>query len=334
MSLDKKIENEAQTWLLRVMSDDMTNEEQQEFDIWFNQSQAHQKAYNKAQQVWSKLDILEDDFLSDFETNSNLTEIEQDQSPPSIKNKPAIYQYQWFKQAAAILICVTGLGVYYKDEVIINLTADMKTAQGEQTTKFLSDGTKLTLNTDSAIRLNYSKQFRRIRLLKGEIYLEAKTNANRPLIIETNQGSAKAVGTAFAVQQTSNKMVVTVTEGIVAVTKAGNHSPKEDALLRLNQSISLGTNGSSNQAYKVNASENLAWRVGKIIFKDKPISQALNELDRYFPGKIIKLTFLNERAKINGVFQKDKIQDAIKAVASTQNKTVSFTPGNYLAIIK
>jgi len=333
VSLEKKIETEAQTWLLRVMSDDMSEDEQQEFNYWFNKNIAHQTAYNKAHEVWAKLNFLEDTLLTDFEKTPNLSHHQPNKLFSKSKNKAPIYQNPLFKQAAVFLVCFICLNFYYKDEIIVTLTADMITVQGEQNTKLLSDGTKLTLNTDSAVRINYSTNRRHIKLLKGEIYLEAKSNPKRPLIIETNQGSAKAIGTAFAVRKTKKAMIVTVTEGSVVVKKSGNAVTNEETLLRLNQSISLGKNIPTRKVHQVNAVKSLAWRSGKIIFKDKPINQALNELDRYFPGKIIQLTSLNESVKINGVFQKDKIRDAIKAIASTQNKTVSFTPGNYLAII-
>lgn len=327
MSLENNIEEQAQIWLLRVMSKDLTEQEQQEFEQWYAKHPSHKLEYERANETWSKLDLLEDDLLAD--TNVSPLHIPPEQSRSSMK----FHQRFWVKHAATFLLCTALLGFFYKDDIIINLTADHITAQGEQTTLSLPDGSLLTLNTDTAIDIDYSKKLRRIILLKGEAFVQVKPNAERPFIVVSDQGSATALGTAFAVKQTKNEMLVTVTEGTVSVKNSSNHKKTEEAILQLNQSVIVQSNGLTQQAFRVNTYETLAWRSGKLIFKDEPLNRVLQELDRYFPGKILVLSSFNKNAKINGVFEKDNIIDAIKAVASTQNKTVSFSPGQYLAIL-
>ncbi|MDP1051476.1 FecR family protein, partial [Klebsiella quasipneumoniae] len=65
----------------------------------------------------------------------------------------------------------------------------------------LSDGTRLDLNSDSAVGLRFSATERRIRLIRGEILLTSGHDPHRPLIVETAAGDVQALGTRFAVRE-------------------------------------------------------------------------------------------------------------------------------------
>ncbi len=63
--------------------------------------------------------------------------------------------------------------------------AEHRTATGEIRHVTLSDGTRLDLNSDSAVDLRFSASERRIRLIRGEVLLTSGHDPLRPLIVET-----------------------------------------------------------------------------------------------------------------------------------------------------
>lgn len=80
------------------------------------------------------------------------------------------------------------------------LTADLSTASGELRNLTLADGTRLQLNTATAVNVLYSGAERRIELLQGEIMVTtAPDAAGRPFIVATGEGTLLPVGTRYAV---------------------------------------------------------------------------------------------------------------------------------------
>ncbi len=101
------------------------------------------------------------------------------------------------------------------------LAADLRSGVGEHRTIELSDGSRLTLNTDSAVDIVYSAQERRIVLRQGEILAEvAPGQASRPFVVDARDGSATALGTRYIVRLLPDATRVTVTESHVKACPA------------------------------------------------------------------------------------------------------------------
>ncbi|MCP2937671.1 FecR domain-containing protein, partial [Salmonella enterica subsp. enterica serovar Typhimurium] len=77
------------------------------------------------------------------------------------------------------------------------LLADHRTVPGERLTVTLDDGSRVTLNTDSAIDEQYTGQERRIVLRRGEILVEVSADPQRPFVVESRHATARALGTQY-----------------------------------------------------------------------------------------------------------------------------------------
>ena len=84
----------------------------------------------------------------------------------------------------------------------------------------LADGSKVELNSGSEVVEHFTATERRIRLVRGEAHFEVTKNTLRPFIVEANNVSVRAVGTAFDVRLGATAVEVLVTEGKVGVTAA------------------------------------------------------------------------------------------------------------------
>jgi transmembrane sensor len=107
---------------------------------------------------------------------------------------------------ALLLAGAGGLGWYGIQEQAMlgtrleSLTADLRTSAGELRDLTLADGTRLQLNTATAVNVQYSGGERRIVLLQGEIMVTtAPDAAGRPFIVATREGTLRPVGTRYAV---------------------------------------------------------------------------------------------------------------------------------------
>ena len=91
----------------------------------------------------------------------------------------------------------------------------------------LSDGSKVTLNTNSSISFfeNYKDNSQRYLTLKGEGFFKIKKNRTEPFIVKTNGLTTEVLGTEFNVKVQDVETVVTVSEGLVKV-----YSEKNDPL--------------------------------------------------------------------------------------------------------
>lgn len=81
----------------------------------------------------------------------------------------------------------------------------------------LPDGSRVELNRDAAIAVNYTTERREVRLLRGEALFMVEKNPARPFVVVSGPIEVRAVGTTFAVQHGARAVDVLVTEGRVAV---------------------------------------------------------------------------------------------------------------------
>ena len=94
------------------------------------------------------------------------------------------------------------------------------TGKGETKVVALKDGSVVTLNTASEIRVNYSDAVRAVELVRGEALFDVAKNKARPFVVAAGDTSVRVVGTSFTVRHFDAAPVqVLVREGIVEVFK-------------------------------------------------------------------------------------------------------------------
>lgn len=167
-------------------------------------------------------------------------------------------------------------------------SADLSTATGERREQRLADGTRLWLNTASAVDLHYSASERLIVLRAGEILVHSApdpqpdpaTGAARPLRVRSSQGTARAIGTRFSVRQHDGSTHVAVLEGLVELQPRNAAAPA----LRL----SRGQAGHFTMAAaqrEPDLREGVgAWAEGMLVADDMALADFIAELARHRPG--------------------------------------------------
>jgi transmembrane sensor len=190
----------------------------------------------------------------------------------------------------------------------------------------LQDGSRITLNTRSKVRVVLSEKERHIDLSQGEAFFEVAHDKNRPFVVQAGGKRVIAVGTQFSVRREGDDIRVVVTEGTVRLESAGSllrleadglgvrapnpTAPREgrgggtgdtqvDARVTLSSGerevlasagtiARLGASGISiEQEPPAEAEEMLSWRSGYVVFHETPLADAIAEFNRYNTHQII-----------------------------------------------
>jgi transmembrane sensor len=164
-----------------------------------------------------------------------------------------------------------------------------ETAVGEQSTVRLSDGSIVTLNTDSSIEVRYDDTQRAVRLLRGEVFFEVAHDTSHPFRVQAGDRLLEAVGTAFNVRLGSgNDVRMMVTEGKVSVAPlVPDALPQPSAAPAIVGAGNLAVMHEGPTAIVVqglDATEidvQLSWQHGMLVFDGEPLESVLLEIGRY-----------------------------------------------------
>jgi len=159
------------------------------------------------------------------------------------------------------------------------LAADLSTATGERREAVLPDGTRITLNTATAVDLRYSASERLIVLRAGEILLHSAPDPARPLRVRTAEGTARAIGTRFTVRQLDGQTAVAVLEGMVELQPRGG-----GGALRLRAGEQARFTSTAAQPAQPLPEGAAAWAGGMLVADGMPLADFIAELARYRPG--------------------------------------------------
>jgi transmembrane sensor len=178
--------------------------------------------------------------------------------------------------ACALLSGALGWLALHQQSVAIRL-ADVRTEPGTQLPVALADGSKLLVDTDTALNTHISPTERRIELLRGEIRAEVAKGQATPFVVQTADGSAQALGTAYTVRKNNADTIVTVLESNVEVCAAAVRSC---ARLAPGQRARIDRNG-IERLPDVDIDSAGAWTRGWLVVEETPLPAVLAELNRY-----------------------------------------------------
>jgi transmembrane sensor len=298
---------EASGWYFRLQAEDVTPAEMDAFAAWLGQGNAQDAAWQEVQAMLGGL----------REPARVVRRAEQ-----AAWRKPA---RRW-ACAAAVLLAV-GLTVQ-NTPWLDRLRADYATGTGESRTIELADGSRLQLNTDSAVQIRMSAGERHVRLLRGEGFFEVTKDPARPFVVESGDGWVKVVGTQFSVARRDAQTRVQVAQGKVQVSTGGG------APVYLEPGRAVEYQGQQlAEVHAFDAASGFAWRQRQLVFRQQPLSDVVSELNRYWPGKTLVLGEALRNRVVSGVFEIDKPDAVIKALEYTLNlRAEHYTP--YLLVLR
>lgn len=198
--------------------------------------------------------------------------------------------------AAGIALVTIGAGVLAYRQLG---PQHYETRIGEQRDVLLADGSKMTLNTNTAVSVRYSGQRRYLALERGEALFSVAHNAARPFEVAAAGTLTRALGTEFNVDMRSARVTVSVLEGAVQVSGI---VPRVAALAK-GQALEFHPSERRLIQEKANLGRIDAWRMRRLEFSNTPLAEAVEEFNRYSSTQIVIGTRELAERRVSGVFR-------------------------------
>ena len=255
----------AIAWQLCLDADEGSAVERAEFARWYGAHEEHARA-------WTQLGMLDRRFSS--ATGPARTAL--------IKSREGLHRrVRKLGNGLASIALVCGLGLFVGDRYVPlgYWVADQRTGTGEQRTLHLSDGTQIELNTHSAVDVEFDEKTRRIVLIDGEILIETGHGDARPFIVETREGSMRALGTRFLVKREVAGTRLSVLQSAVA---AHPQAYRQEQIFSAGQQVLIQRDRlGPQQALTADAD---AWTRGMLVVENVRLGEVIGELARYRKG--------------------------------------------------
>ncbi|MGE8656178.1 MAG: FecR domain-containing protein [Achromobacter sp.] len=189
--------------------------------------------------------------------------------------------------------------------------ADYRTGTGERRDLVLADGSRIWLNTGTALRVDYRPSLRRLVSLCGEVFIQTAVDGlQRPFCVDTAHGRLQALGTRFTVRQTDAGTRLDVFDGAVAIrTLAGQ-------ALRVQAGQAARFDARQITALAGADPMRNAWTRGVVLADDLPLGELLAELGRYRAGHI-RVAPEVAGLRVMGVFPADDPERALAMLEQT-----------------
>ncbi|RYZ24220.1 MAG: DUF4974 domain-containing protein, partial [Sphingobacteriales bacterium] len=148
----------------------------------------------------------------------------------------------------------------------------------------LSDGSTVTVNAGSTLAFpgSFDAGPRKV-FLSGEAYFEVAKDPVRPFIVSSGNTDITVLGTKFNVNSYEGiyENITTVTEGKVSVA-----SGSTKVVLLPNEAAGVRKTGVIEK-YRLDAAQAVAWKNEEFLFRDAPIDQIMQELERWYDASIV-----------------------------------------------
>jgi len=295
LPIDQRIVVDAAEWLVKLHSHEMTAADHVAFERWRAQSKEHQRAWAAANTLARTLSTV----------------------PPALGkltlNRPR--NRRTVVKTLALVIAAAPIGWITWQKAT---RERYQTAAGEWQTHTLADGSTIRLNSGATIDIAFSDTQRLIHLGEGEVLIEtAKDHVApaRPFLIQTKNGTARALGTRFIVRQWEKDTQVSVLEHAVEiqtndrqrlVLAAGEYARFDSQTISESKPLDVATT---------------AWTQGMLIADGQRLHDFVKELSRYRPG-ILHCDPAVADLKISGVFQLSDTDKALNILQDTLPITV------------
>ncbi len=292
---------------------------------WGQADPAHAAAFETVAAAWNlpEMDMVAKDFAA-----REIASI----PPPHVivleERRPK--RSGWTKAAmAAAAVLLVAVGIQQYPALSLQWQADYLTQAGARDEFKLPDGSRMILNTASAVSLDFEGSKRSVTLLKGEAYFDVVPDPTRPFTVAATFSEVEVKGTAFSVRTESNEDTVVLEHGHVDVTRL----PEQTDMASLEPGESISANAAAfSGVKKTDPSTSHAWLQGRVVFDDQPFEQVLGEIGRYYGHTIIVANDQLNHIRINGNYRLDDPERVIRSLSTAAGASVTRLPGGILIL--
>ncbi|WP_193165078.1 FecR family protein [Microbulbifer hainanensis] len=319
--------DQACAWIARLRSDAVSAADRREFSAWMTASTGNQQAFEEMSELWGDLGALahmpiDELFPESRPSTRTATKRSTAQSTPAYSDT-AVASHGWNLSqwlmggglVAACLMVTLWVGNLWMSNNQLGEQV-YATNVGETRTVTLSDGSQIELNTNTELRVAYTRNERHTRLLRGEAYFQVARQTSRPFTVAAGKANIRVLGTKFNIERNPESTRVSVTHGVVAVSEAQSAPGLRPDSVKLvkDQKVSVSNTGLGRVSH-TSTEEAIDWTRGVLVFEQTPLAEALEELNRYLQTPAKADNTVRERA-LSGTFELSDPEHTLSAIAA------------------
>jgi len=260
---------EAAAWFARMRGPDAPGLAA-EFELWRSADPANHLAYARMLKRWDQ---------SAFLTNSALG---RGRDLGRARRTPVTSALRYL--AGAAVFAVLGLvGAFVLDRTRpvagpVTTATSVASPRGQIRTVRLDDGSRVTLDTDSAVDLAFTQAERRLTLEHGRVRVDAAEDPARPFVVDVPGGSIFARQALFDLRPGQGGVEVALLRGALDVTPARAAGARR--AVPLGHYVLLMPNGSLAQPM-ISSGAQLDWAKGMVSFDGDRLADAVAAINRH-----------------------------------------------------
>jgi len=280
-----QIAAEAALWVARLHGPNRSREMELQCLEWQSRSAVHRHAFERCTETW--MEFPNAARAAGYEPSS------PDRFAPEERGGG---QAKRTRRGLFMLAAVAGVAVVVGLSVRWDGTTAYRTAIGEAQTVVLADGTRMSLNTDTRVRVDIGSKQRTVQVDGGEAAFEVAKDARRPFVVRAAGSEVVALGTVFSVRfiprssSAAESLAVTLVEGQVAVRSAagatGGIAPAAQLVMRPGERVhfvkgAAGKAAARQEVDRPRMEQVLAWKRNEVVFDGTSLAEAVDEMNRY-----------------------------------------------------
>lgn len=294
--IDAAVIREAARWLVRLHGDD-AGANAAACRRWRAADPAHEQAWRKAERLAERFGAVPPAL-----------------GVPVLMRPASAHRRALVRTLAVLAVAPPAAWLGWRLAPWQGWVANYATATGQRREIALADGSRLILNTATAVDVAFDATQRLLRLRQGEVHIQTAADA-RAFIVETPQGRLRALGTRFVVRLREGgaegsdadgddgaaTTELTVLEHRVEITPRGGAAPRTVAAgqavrfsaARIGPLLTLPAEAAGGAP---------GWTHGVLYADGMRLDDFLAELSRYRPG-VIRCAPAVAALRISGAFQ-------------------------------
>jgi transmembrane sensor len=311
------IDDQALEWVARQSARELEPDEQARFEAWFAAHPRHQGAYLRARAIQHSLGQLT--VQHSLRPSAEHLKEEREAEP-----EPVAAPRRGFMLSGAL---AAGLAAVSAGVLLPRLfgQTEIRTAKGEFRKVPLADQSVATINSASHLEVQMEATRRRILLKQGEAWFDVAKDKTKPFIVEAGAVRVRAVGTAFGVRRHKGGAEVFVTEGVVEVWSDAGSAGKRQLVAGEHAYVAQEAAAIEVAAQPDEVERRLAWRDGKLVFQNEPLSEAVADFNRYNTRQIVIADPALARKPLVGQYRIDEPELFADDVRALLNVPVTIT---------
>lgn len=258
----------AAQWSARLHSGRFTPADERALEDWLQADPENEREFMAVEQLSSLASTLDKDLVSALYGGK-------------VPVRPDLRRRKLIRNTGALVAVAGSAGLaslLLSPQAVY--AASLSTRIGERRWVPLPDGSSLELNTGTHAELQFYEDSRHLDLLQGEIMFSVAPNSERPFTVKAGSTLVRVTGTSFTVRRDAEQVRVLVESGSVEVS-SGRWWNRQTRYLAAGSGATISPEEGLSIQAGLDVAAATAWRQGRLIVRDMPLSDVVAEINRY-----------------------------------------------------